>query len=126
MPTARWGAAAAVWSGWFYVIGGLGGDGCANEHYARAELMSNPVVAPCLPSRSRAEGRVQNKGPEISLRASLPLLGSNQDSPDPESSRPGRHFGQPVGKRPLSEHRCPLPALVCPLLPGETPAKLQQ
>jgi hypothetical protein len=38
----------------------------------------------------------------------LPLLGSNQDSPDPESSRPGKHCGQPVGIRPLPEHRCPL------------------
>jgi len=45
----------------------------------------------------------------------LPLLGSNQDSPDPESSRPGRHFGQPAGIRPLSEHRCPYS---CHRLPG--------
>jgi len=39
----------------------------------------------------------------------LPLLGSNQDSPDPESAGLGRHYRQPVGIRPLPEHRCPLP-----------------
>jgi N-acetylneuraminic acid mutarotase len=38
MPTARWGAAGAVWKGMFYVIGGLGGDSRANEHYLRAAL----------------------------------------------------------------------------------------
>jgi hypothetical protein len=47
-------------------------------------------------------------------RASLPLLGSNQDSPDPESPGRGRHFGQLVGNRPLSEHRCPLPGRSLP------------
>ncbi|MDF3052925.1 MAG: hypothetical protein K0S19_1030, partial [Geminicoccaceae bacterium] len=46
----------------------------------------------------------------------LPLLGSNQDSPDPESYRLGRHFGQLVGKRPLPEHRCPPPGRSLPAL----------
>ncbi len=58
--------------------------------------------------------------------AVLPLLGSNQDPPDPESSRPGRHFGQLVGNRPLSEHRCRIPGVACPLVSGETTAKLRQ
>jgi hypothetical protein len=48
------------------------------------------------------------------LRFGLPLLGSNQDSPDLESSRPGRPFGQLVGNRPLPEHRCPLPCRSLP------------
>jgi hypothetical protein len=52
--------------------------------------------------------------PNFPTASKLPLLGSNQDSPDLESSRPGRHFGQPVGNRPLSEHRCPLPGRSLP------------
>jgi hypothetical protein len=67
-----------------------------------------------LPSWARAEGRAHKKTAAPSA-AVWPLLGSNQDSPDPESSRPGRDFGQLVGNRPLSEHRCPLP---CRSLPG--------
>jgi hypothetical protein len=44
----------------------------------------------------------------------LPLLGSNQDSPDPESSGRGNLSGQLVGNRPLSEHRYPLPGRSLP------------
>jgi hypothetical protein len=62
---------------------------------------------------SEPSGRARKKGPGISPRA-LPRLGSNQDSPDPESCRPGRFFRQPVGNRPLSEHRCPLPGRSLP------------
>jgi hypothetical protein len=47
--------------------------------------------------------------PTFPTASELPLLGSNQDSPDPESSGRGSLSGQLVGIRPLSEHRCPLP-----------------
>jgi hypothetical protein len=62
----------------------------------------------------RAEKTKRSDPPKWYRTFQLPLLGSNQDSPDPESSRPGRHFRQFVGKRPLSEHRCPLPGRSLP------------
>jgi hypothetical protein len=51
----------------------------------------------------------------MSCRASWPRLGSNQDSPDPESVRRGSGSGQVARKRSLTEHRCSLP---CPKIPG--------
>ena len=59
------------------------------------------------------EAEPQRKSP-VWLHRALPLLGSNQDSPDPEFSRPGRHFRQLAGIWPLSEHRCPLPCRSLP------------
>ena len=52
--------------------------------------------------------------PNFPTASELLLLGSNQDSPDPESAGLGRLFGQRVGKQPLSEHRCPLPGRSLP------------
>ena len=50
----------------------------------------------------------------------LPLLGSNQDSPDPEPDRRGTRSGQLGQKRSLTEHRCPLN---WPNLPARCPEK---
>jgi hypothetical protein len=41
-------------------------------------------------------------------RFQLPLLGSDQDSPDPESPSHGNSIWQLAGDWPLDEHRCPL------------------
>ena len=59
-------------------------------------------------------------------RFELPLLGSNQDSPDPESCRPRQTFPDNLlgYGHFLSTGAC-LPAVACPLVPGETTAKLQ-
>jgi hypothetical protein len=51
---------------------------------AAATLTVNPVAAPAVaPPGVEPKVKPKKQGPEISLRA-LPLLGSNQDSPDPE------------------------------------------
>jgi hypothetical protein len=65
-------------------------------------------------SHRAAIGKAPSPGNPM-RRFQLPLLGSNQDSPDPESSGRGNLSGQLVGNRPLPEHRCPLP---CRSLPG--------
>jgi hypothetical protein len=60
-----------------------------------------------------------------SPRNTLPFLGSNQDSPDPESSRPGRHFRHLLGFGHLLSIGARFPAGVCPLMPenyGKTTA----
>jgi hypothetical protein len=72
-----------------------GGSGPSEEEGGRGKIL-----------RSSRGAYPQRKSPAFS-RWALPLLGSNQDSPDPESSRSARHFRQPVGIQPLSEHRCP-------------------
>ena len=57
----------------------------------------------------------QRKKPTFS-RWALPLLGSNQDSPDPESSAGATFPDNLFGNRPLSKHRRPLP---CRGLPAD-------
>lgn len=75
---------------------------------------------------ARNQGRApKTKCPEISLRA-LPLLGSNQDlliqSPVAQAGISDNLLGnghfQSIGAR--------IPAVVCPLMPEETRAKLRQ
>src|SRR5437899_1906354 len=46
-------------------------------------------------------------GPNIPSRVALPLLGSNQDSPDPEPSRAGLFGGHHVRKWLPAKHRRP-------------------
>src|SRR2546428_13965507 len=46
-------------------------------------------------------------GPTIPSRVALPLLGSNQDSPDPEPSRAGLFGGHHVRKWLPAKHRRP-------------------
>ena len=53
----------------------------------------------------------------------MALLGSNQDSPDPESSRPADLSDKLLGFGHFLSIGLRIPAVVCPVLPGETMAK---
>jgi hypothetical protein len=69
-----------------------------------------------LSSWARAEGRQPKKMPRVSPWA-LSLLGSNQDSPDPESSCLAGIFDNLLGIGHFPSIGARFPAIVCPLMP---------
>jgi hypothetical protein len=68
-------------------------------------VMDRELTTEHTPTAAEKQKRLHNENPLQSFQ--LPLLGSNQDSPDSESVLRGSGSGQVARKRSLTEHRCP-------------------